>query len=259
MAAGRTKFVQASDGRIVSKATGRAAPSNYFVIGNTVYKPANNSVGRLKVGTISKLSNATKRTQTKVETQARKRRTRGWLYMHGKPQPRPRRAKPVPPREAPAPPPEARQEAADHGLLPVDQQLQINFNKLVDKFVSEGKIDPEVGEAMKARYDVLDDDGRDELWKDLYEMVPAEKSRYHRGEPMIDLGVALLPYWDPEQETGGYKWAAVYDPQEDRHDIIGPTNKRTWEGPYRKEARSHNIQFQLDILDWFENQTGPGS
>ena len=129
MAAGRTKFVQASDGRIVSKATGRAAPSNYFVIGHTVYKPANNSVGRLKVGTISKLSNATKKTQKTIENQARKRKTRAWLYMHGEPQP----------------PPEARQEAADHGLLPVDQQSQINFNKLVDKFVSEGKIDPEVG------------------------------------------------------------------------------------------------------------------
>ncbi len=168
MAAGRTKFVQASDGRIVSKATGRAAPSNYFVIGTTVYKPANNSVGRLKVGTISKLSNATKKTQAKVETQARKRRTRGWLYMHGKPQPRPRRSKPIPPREAPAPPPEARQEAADHGLLPVREQEEVNFNKVLDHLVEKGTLTPE--EAMQMRIDYADAGAaeRSEMWERIY-------------------------------------------------------------------------------------------
>lgn len=168
MAAGKTRFIQASDGRIVYKATGRAAPTEYFAIGNTVYKPADNAVGRLKIGTISKLSNAPKETQAKVETQARKRRTRGWLYMHGKPQPRPRRPKAVPPREAPAPPPEARQEAADHGLLPVREQEEINFGKVLDHLVAKGDITPE--EAMQMRVDYADgtDSERNEMWERIY-------------------------------------------------------------------------------------------
>lgn len=82
MPAGRTKFTLAPDGRLVSKATGQAAPGSYFAVGNTVYKPANNSVGRVKVGSLSQLKNAPKKTQQKIARAAQRRTTRQWISQH---------------------------------------------------------------------------------------------------------------------------------------------------------------------------------
>lgn len=48
-----TKFTITDNGRIVYRSTGKAAPSNYFIDGGTVYKEAKNSVGRVKVGTVA--------------------------------------------------------------------------------------------------------------------------------------------------------------------------------------------------------------
>lgn len=52
--AGNTKFGLSPSGQIVYRSSGNLARSDYFTVGNTVYKPAANSQGRVKVGTLAR-------------------------------------------------------------------------------------------------------------------------------------------------------------------------------------------------------------
>ena len=73
--------------------------------------------------------------------------------------------------------------------------------------------------------------------------------------PMIEYGMSLLPFWDQFGKRGGYKLAVAYNRDNDIHDVIGPTNRRYW----LESSLNHNVIFQRDVLDWLENQSGPGS
>jgi len=132
MAAKAAKFSQGGDGRLYYRASGKAASPDLFVIGNTVYKPAANSVGRVKVGTVAKVTTrkqAAKIQRAEQRMQKRVRRTTGWLTMHERPRTTP---------QAPGPditPQEAMRQAEDLGLLSVKDQAQLNFNKIIDKLV----------------------------------------------------------------------------------------------------------------------------
>lgn len=72
---------------------------------------------------------------------------------------------------------------------------------------------------------------------------------------MIDLGFAMLPFWDPQEEIGGYKLGLFHDLESGQDDVVGPTNKNHW----MSSAKNHNLIFQRDLLVWLEEQTGPGS
>lgn len=188
MAAGRTKFTRASDGRIVSKATGRAAPAEYFVIGNTVYKPADNSMGRVKVGTVSKLSNAPKRTQAKVETQARKRRTRSWITQHTKP----RRTEPAgPPTPVQAGYLERDRSDFERRIQPsvdnrtlttregIRMRMHYNYAKMLDEKVADGEITEKQAQEKWQDYAEASEAERDGIWDDLQrEEEISDRERY---------------------------------------------------------------------------------
>lgn len=73
--AGKTLFSIDPKKGLVYSASGRKAPSKYFVKGSTVYKAADNAVGRVKVGTVSKKRSA-KRPKKSTKTQVRRTKSR---------------------------------------------------------------------------------------------------------------------------------------------------------------------------------------
>lgn len=62
-----TSFTRNLDGQIVYTKTGQAAPRDYFVVGSTVYKTADNAVGRVRVGSYRQPKNLTKKAAEKIE------------------------------------------------------------------------------------------------------------------------------------------------------------------------------------------------
>ena len=191
------RFTRAADGTLVYANTGRAAPPDLFTEGKTVYRIANNAVGRVKVGSLAGVGSLSKTQKQRVAAGARRRwrsaaprgmedigpRATGEL-----PKVRKRFGQKTPPEFTTAYPYtyegmiEHYDPAAQRRVLSRTDRAAYNFAKKLQNLVEQGKLTKTQAEARWTIYSEGTEYSRDKEWDKLNEEF-AGGQEFREGSP----------------------------------------------------------------------------